>query len=100
MKPTPLDEFPVHQTSLPMAQAVTRDRRLYDRYYFNAHDRTGEVFMVTGFGVYPNLGLTDAFATVRHADTQRPVRFSDALESRSLELAAGPYRIGVIEPLR
>ncbi|MFB9260979.1 hypothetical protein [Dietzia aerolata] len=100
MKPTPLDEFPVHQTPLPMAQAVTSDRNFYDRYYFNAHDRTGEVFLVTGFGVYPNLGVVDAFATVRHGDTQRSVRFSDALESRSLEPAVGGYRIEVIEPLR
>ena len=100
MKPTPLDEFPVHQTSLPMAQAGTSDRNFYDRYYFNAHDRTGEVFLVTGFGVYPNLGVVDAFATVRHGDTQRSVRFSDALESRSLEPAVGGYRIEVTDPLR
>lgn len=55
MKPTPLDEFPVHQTPLPMAQVVTSDRNFYDRYYFTAHDRTGEVFLVTGFGAYPGL---------------------------------------------
>ncbi|MGF0227435.1 hypothetical protein ACQR3Q_16935 [Dietzia natronolimnaea] len=100
MKPTPLDEFPVHQTPLPMAQAGTSDRNFYDRYYFNAHDRTGEVFLVTGFGVYPNLGVVDAFATVRHGDTQRSVRFSDALEARSLQTTVGGYRIEVIDPLR
>ena len=100
MKPTPLDEFPVHQTPLPMAQVGTSDRNFYDRYYFNAHDRTGDVFLVTGFGVYPNLGVVDAFVTVRHGDTQRSVRFSDALDARSLEPAVGGFRIEVIEPLR
>ena len=65
-----------------MAQAAIIDRSFYDRYYVNANDRTGEVFQVTGFGVYPTLGVVDAFITVRHGDTQRSVRFSDALDSR------------------
>ena len=42
MKSTPLEKFPVHQTSLPIAPALTSDRNFYDRYYFNAHDRPGE----------------------------------------------------------
>ena len=42
MKPHQLDEFPVHQTPLSMAQAGSSDRNFYDRCYFNAHDRTGE----------------------------------------------------------
>ena len=100
MKPAPLDEFPVHQTPLSMSQVSTSDRHFYDRNYFNAHDRSGDVFLVSGFGVYPNLGVVDAFATVRHGDTQRSVRFSDALEARSTESRVGGYRIEVIEPLR
>ena len=100
MKPAPLDEFPIHQTPLSMAQVSTSDRNFYDRNYFNAHDRSGDVFLVTGFGVYPNLGVVDAFATVRHGDTQRSVRFSDALEDRSTESEVGGYQIEVIEPLR
>lgn len=39
--------------------------------YFNAHDRTGGTFLVTGLGVYPNLGVVDAYAAVRRGDTQR-----------------------------
>ena len=83
-----------------MAQVSTSDRHFYDRNYFNAHDRSGEVFLVTGFGVYPNLGVVDAFATVRHGDTQRSVRFSDALAERGLESVVGGYQIEVLEPLR
>ena len=63
--PIPLDEYPVHQTPLPMDRVATSDRNFYDRCYFNAHDRTGEVFLVTGLGVYPNLGIIDAYATAR-----------------------------------
>ncbi|HEX7443538.1 MAG TPA: hypothetical protein VF320_06610, partial [Acidimicrobiales bacterium] len=69
------------------------------RSYFNAHDRTGDLFLVTGFGVYPNLGVTDAFATVRRGDRQVSVHFSDALGEDRLHPSVGPYRIEVLEPL-
>jgi hypothetical protein len=63
--PTPLDEYPVHQAPLPMDRVASSDRNFYDRCYFNAHDRTGDVFLVTGLGVYPNRGVIDAYATAR-----------------------------------
>src|SRR5919108_701132 len=53
----PLDEFPVHQTPLSMSQVGTSDKNFYDRCYFNAHDRTGDVFVITGLGAYANLGV-------------------------------------------
>lgn len=98
--PAPLDEYPIHQTPLSMARVATSDKNFYDRSYFNALDTEGDLFLVTGFGAYPNLGVTDAFATVRKGDRQWAVRFSDALEERSLELAVGGFRIEVLEPLR
>lgn len=98
--PIPLDEFPVHQAPLSMAYPVTSDRNFYDRSYFNAHDRTGEVFVITGFGVYPNLGVVDAFVTVKYGDRQVTVRTSDALGDDRMSLAVGPYRIEVLEPLQ
>lgn len=97
--PIPLDEFPVHQAPLSMAHPATSDRNFYDRSYFNAHDRTGEVFIITGFGVYPNLGVIDAFVTVKHGDQQVTVRTSGALGDDRMSTAVGPYRIEVIEPL-
>ncbi|HYZ98698.1 MAG TPA: hypothetical protein VE575_08115, partial [Acidimicrobiales bacterium] len=47
-----------------------------------------------------NLGVTDAFATVRRGDRQWTVRCSDALDDDRLTPAVGPYRIEVVEPLR
>ena len=61
------------------ATSPTSDRNFYDRCYFNAHDRTGDIFFVTGLGVYPNLGVIDAYATVRKGDHQWAIRCSDAL---------------------
>lgn len=101
--PAPLDEYPIHQTPLSMARVATSDKNFYDRSYFNAMDGGAlddGLFLVTGFGVYPNLGVTDAFAVVRRGETQWAVRFSDALDERSLNLAVGGYRIEVLEPLQ
>ena len=98
--PIPLDEYPIHQTPLPMNRVATSDRNFYDRCYFNAHDRTGEVFLVTGLGIYPNLGVIDAYATARCGDRQWTVRFSDALGQRGLDQRVGGYRIEVVEPLQ
>jgi hypothetical protein len=98
--PVPLDEFPVHQAPLSMAHVVSSDRNADDRYYFNGHGRAGDPFFVTGFGVYPNLGVVDAFATVRTGDRQVSVRVADALGDDRMQTAVGPYRIEVVEPLQ
>jgi hypothetical protein len=83
-----------------MDRVATSDRNFYDRCYFNMHDQSGEIFLVTGLGVYPNLGVTDAYAAARCGDRQWSVRFSDALGCRGLEQQVGGYRIEVVEPLR
>ncbi len=97
--PIDLDEYPVHQVPLSARYPATSDRNFYDRCYFNAHDRTGEVFLITGLGVYPNLGVIDAYATVGRGSRQVTVRTSDALSQDRLAQRVGPYRIEVLEPL-
>jgi hypothetical protein len=98
--PVPLDEFPVHQAPLSMQYVTTSDRNAYDRCYFNAHDRTGDLFLITGLGVYPNLGVIDAYATLRRGDQQHAVRISGALGDDRMAQHVGPYRIEVVEPLQ
>ncbi len=95
-----MDEFPVHQVPLSVRHMATSDRNAYDRSYFNAHDRTGELFLVTGLGIYPNLGVIDAYATVRRGRCQHTVRFSDALGDDRMRQEVGAYRVEVVEPLR
>ena len=70
MFPVPMDEYPIHQAPLSLRYVASSDRNFYDRSYFNAHDRTGDLFFVTGLGVYPNLGVVDAYATVRRGEQQ------------------------------
>jgi len=97
--PVPLDEFPIHQVPLSLEFVASSDRNSYDRSYFNAHNRTDELFFITGFGVYPNLGVKDAYALLRRGDQQSAVHFSDALDDDRMNQQVGAYRIEVIDPL-
>lgn len=97
--PIPADELPIHQAPLSLAHPASSDRNFYDRCYLNAHDRTGEVFAITGLGVYPNLGVIDAYLGVRAGDRQVVLRASDALGHDRLRQEVGPYRIEVLDPL-
>lgn len=99
--PHPLDDLPLHQAPLSMAHMVSSDRNAYDRYYFNAHGRSGDPILVFGLGLYPNLGVADGFVTVRRGDEQVTVRASDTIEVVDrLHPAVGPFAIEVLEPLQ
>ena len=98
--PHPLDDYPIHQAPLSMQFPITGDRGFYDRCYFNAHDRTGSIFLITGLGVYPNLGVIDAYASVGRGQRLVSVHASDALGDDRLNQRVGPYRIEVLEPLQ
>ncbi len=99
----PLDEYPIHQLPQPVAWSGSTDRNFYDRCYLNAHDRTGETFLITGLGFYPTLGTKDAYVLLRRGSTQTAVHLGDAADPRGgdrLEQRVGGYRIEVTEPLR
>ncbi|MFE2990101.1 hypothetical protein [Streptomyces sp. NPDC059262] len=100
-RPVALDEYPVHQIPLSMKHVATGDRNAYDRCIFHLVDPTGEFLLILGLGVYPNLGVIDAYATLRVGDTLHAVRASDALrDDTRMELAVGPLRIQVERPLK
>ena len=61
-----MDEYLAHQTSETFDHVATSDRNFYDRFYFNCHASSDELFLITGLGQYPNLGVTDAFVSVSH----------------------------------
>jgi hypothetical protein len=105
----PMDEFPVHQVPQPIAWPGSSDRNFYDRSYFNAHDRSGDIFLITGIGYYPNLGVKDAFVLVSRrgegergllGDTHTAVHLSDGIDQDRLNQRVGAYRVEVSEPLR
>jgi hypothetical protein len=97
---TPFDDYPIHQTPDTLDRVATSDRNFYDRYYFSLHDLTGEVFFVAAMGVFPNIGVIDAFATATQGDHQWVVRASRALGHDRADTSVGPIRIEVLEGLR
>jgi hypothetical protein len=98
----PLDEYPIHQSPLPVGRPASSDRNFYDRCYFNAMDSEDDAspFLVTGLGYYPNLGVKDAYVVLRRGQTQTAVHLSDAIDDDRLDQRVGGYRIEVVEPLR
>src|SRR5258707_11478850 len=94
----PTDEFPIHQIPQPIAWPGSSDRNFYDRSYFNAHDRTGDIFVISGIGYYPNLGVKDAFLLVRRGDGQTAVHLSGALDQDPPHQHVGKYPVEGVEP--
>jgi len=97
---SPMDEYLAHQTTETFDRVFTSDRNFYDRYYFNLHPCSDELFLITGLGQYPNLGVTDAFVTVSHGAKQYTVRASRELGIDRLDTRVGPFRVEVLEGLR
>ena len=94
-----MDDYPLHQIAEPMRNVGTSDRNFYDRYYFNMHGCSDELFLIIGIGQYPNLGVQDAFACFRRGDKHRVVRASRELDDR-MDTSVGPFRVEVIEGLK
>ena len=97
---SPLDDYPVHQVAQVMRHPATSDRNFYDRYYFNCHSCSGDLMLLIGMGQYPNLGVTDGFALIRHGQTHQVVRASRELGADRMDTRIGPLRVEVIEGLK
>ncbi len=102
---SPADDLPIHQAPEPIRRPATSDRNFYDRYYVNCFpigspEVADDLFLVIGMGQYPNLGVADAFALVRHGDEHRVVRASRELGVDRMDISVGPFRIEVVEGLK
>ena len=98
---TRADDFPIHQTSEPIAYAGT-DRNFYDRYFFNGYSmQAGEkAFFAAAFGVYPHLNIADAAFVVVRNGVETALHASRWLKMERLDLQVGPVKIEVVEPLK
>lgn len=92
------DDFPLHQTSEPVAFAGT-DRNFYDRYFFNGYSPDGSVFFAAAMGFYPQLGIVDASFCVIVDGVQYNLRASRRSGGERLDLSVGPIAIGIDAPL-
>jgi hypothetical protein len=99
------DDFPIHQTSQPVALTASTDINHYDRYFFNGYTRDTRLFFALAMGLYPNRHVADASFSVVvdggtadarqisvHASRRAPAERAEANE-------VGPLRVEVLEPL-
>ena len=97
---SPIDELLVHQTPETFDRVYTSDRNFYDRYYFNLHPKSGDLFLVFGMGQYPNLGTADAFACLVYKGRQRVLRCSRELGADRMDARVGPFGVEILEGLQ
>ena len=93
------DDFPIHQTSEPIAYSGT-DRNFYDRYFFNGQGPNGEDFFALALGVYPHLNIADASFCIVRDGVQTCLHASRWLMMERMDIAVGPISIEVLEPLK
>ena len=94
------DDYPIHQTSEPIAHVGTSDRNFYDRYFFNGYARDGSTYFAAALGTYPNRQVMDAAFSVVHGGRQYVLRASRLAGLERMDTAVGPIRVEVIAPLQ
>jgi hypothetical protein len=97
--PIPLDEYPIHQGPESIKYFLTSDRNVYDRCIMHALDRTGEVQLAAGLGVYPGVGVIDCYVAIRRGRTLTSLRTSGSLGDDRMEQRIGPMSIDVVKGL-
>lgn len=97
---SPIDDYMIHQTPDPVRIMWSSDPRVYERYWAICHDDVGEILLVTGGSLYPNLDTTEAFAIVNHAGEHRSVRAFRRLGADRMNLHIGPIKPTVVRGLR
>ncbi|NKB99316.1 MAG: hypothetical protein GKR90_12595 [Pseudomonadales bacterium] len=96
-----LDDFPVHQTSEPLAHPATSDRNVYDRTWFNGYANDGSYYFGIGMAIYPHRGILDcAFSVVQPNKLQHCFYGSRRAPIERTDMSCGPFRIEILEPMK
>ncbi len=96
---TPFDDFPIHPSADPIAHPASGDPNHYDRYWFNGHNKTGELYFGAAMGHYPVRGVIDAAFSVVRKGVEHSIFASGAMPT-DRSTTVGPIRIEVTEPMR
>ena len=96
---TSWDEYPIHQTSLPIAVTASSEGGRYDRYWLAMYDLKTTTQLGVALGIYPNRMVVDASVSISRDGKQSSVFASGPLmPDRITEV--GPIKLQVIEPMR
>ena len=94
------DEYPCHQITASFAGVAGSDAAWNDGHYICAADQAGRVCLASTLRLYANNDVLDGFVCVRHEGRQHNIRLSRRLRPAMDELAVGPLRIELVEPMR
>lgn len=94
---TPFDDYPIHQTSLPIAHPESGNPDHYDRFFFNGYQE--DRYFGAALAVYPNRGIIDAAFSVVHRGVQRSIFASGRLGLDRTRTRIGPVSVEILEPL-
>lgn len=95
------DDYPIHQTSEPIAHPASGDPNHYDRYFFNGYSRDGKIFFAAAMGLYPNRHVVDASFSVVIDGEQINVHSSGRAPIDRMECTkVGPIQIEIVVPLQ
>jgi hypothetical protein len=97
---TPFDDYPIHQTSLPLAIPATSDRNFYDRFWLNGFVGDGSLYFGAAMGFYPNRHVMDGAFSVVVDGYQHSLHVSGALPLDRSQTRLGPLRIDTVVPMR
>ena len=97
---TAFDDYPVHQTALPVASPGTGDRNFYDRYFFNGYEPDGSLYFGAAMGLYPNRRVADASFSVVRGGVQTSLHTSRVAPLERRETRVGAIEVEVVEPLQ
>ncbi|MBM3678813.1 MAG: hypothetical protein FJW96_13190 [Actinobacteria bacterium] len=93
----PFDDYPFHQAIAPIDIPVTSDPHFNDGYWWSFY--APGYYGFCGLRVHPNSNVMDGYAGLVVGGEQRNVRFSRALRPRANDLAVGPFRLTIEEPM-
>ena len=95
-----LDDYPIHQTSHPVAHPASSDRHVYDRYWFNGYAQDGEFYFGIGAALYPNLEIMDCGLSIVCDGEQHAFHASRRAPREPTDLQIGPFRLEILEPMK
>jgi hypothetical protein len=95
-----MDDYPIHQTSEPVAHPSTSDRHFYDRYWFNGYQDDGAFYFGIGAALYPNLGILDAHLSLVIDGEQHAFHASRRAPTEPSDLSVGPWKLDIQEPMK
>jgi hypothetical protein len=98
---TPHDDYPLHQTSKPIAIPADGDANRYDRFFFNGYTADGSLYFGAAMGVYPVRETIDAsFSVVLDRTKQVNVHASGRCPIDRSQTGVGPITVHIVEPMR